>query len=104
MHARDKFEFVLGMHLKWLSGRRGKTGQGLQRTLVIWRSEVDIGSVFAVLSIGTVYTVFLGMGEQRLVVFHVLGYIVYEACIPFLVVTETQSYYMDAQVSPIFSV
>ena len=57
----------------------GLAGQRLQRTIVSSQPEVDIGAAFVVPAACPAYTVFLGIGEQRLAVFYVLCYTVHEA-------------------------
>ena len=57
----------------------GLAGQGLQGTVVAGTPEVDVGAAFVVLAAGPAYAVFLGIGEQRLAVFHILCYTIHEA-------------------------
>lgn len=61
----------------------GLAGQGLLGTVTAGTPEVDVGPAFVVLAAGSAYTVFLGIGEQRLSIFHVLCYTVHAAGVPF---------------------
>ena len=57
----------------------GPASQGLQGPVIAGTPEVDIRPAFVVLPTGTAYSVLLGVGQQRLAVFHVLCYTVHEA-------------------------
>ena len=46
--------------------------QGLRKSIVAGQPEVDVGAAFVVLPKDPASTVLLGMGDQGLVVFHVL--------------------------------
>ena len=79
MHISDEFELLWGMLVGVAMRTSGLAGQGLQGTVVAGTPEVDVRPAFVVLPAGTAYAVFLGIGEQRLAVFHVLCDTVHEA-------------------------
>lgn len=79
MHISDELEFLLGMSPGVAVRASGLAGQGLQGTVVAGTPEVDVRPVLVVLPAGPAYAVLLGIGEQRLAVFHVLCYTAHEA-------------------------
>ena len=79
MHIRNELEFLRGVLVRVAMRTSGLAGQGLQGTVVAGTPEVDIRPAFVLLPTGTAYAVLLGIGQQRLAVFHVLCYTVHEA-------------------------
>ena len=79
MLISEELEFFLCMLPGVAVRTSGLTGKGLQGTVVAGTPEVDIRPAFVVLPTGTAYSVLLGVGQQRLAIFHVLCYTVHEA-------------------------